>query len=204
MIIITGTGRSGTTLLAKALQHAGVEMGPMSDGYAEHLAAININRAIMKYRGIFTWGPDYPDPTAETGIREINNVALKQTDLCCTLDVWWKARQDITVIVCHRRLDAARASFVKISQPHRSDLTSSSATDFHQVSTPAWMAFAYGQLMDTLHSCQIQHVFFQFPEDLNDLDGCYTRLEPVLHPALGREKFIASMQATIDRGKIHH
>lgn len=204
MIIITGTGRSGTNLFVSALAHAGVETGPTS-GFGEHLEAIEINRIILKARGYFAW-----ERTAEMvdlighGIRKLDQGAIKQTDLCHTLDVWWKSRQDLEVIVCHRRLDSTRRSFAKQSGLVRQDLTASSwPSCTTEVSTDAWMAFCFGQLMDILLTENIPHRLFHFPEDLEDLAGSWYRLSPILHSVMSRQQFLDSMEHTINPAEVH-
>lgn len=205
MIIITGSGRSGTTMLVKALAHAGIETGPMTDGFGEHLEAIAFNRIILKTRGYFAWERlDEMANLVRSAIESIAAPVLKQTDLCHTLDVWWKIRQDIRVIVCHRRLDATRKSFVTAAEPVRQDLTASSWPPCTtEVTNEAWMPFAFGQLMDILLTNAIPHEFFRFPEDLGGPRGSYRRMAPILGDLLSEDQFVASMEATRDPSQVH-
>jgi hypothetical protein len=204
MILITGTGRSGTTVFTQALAKAGVDVGPYS-AFAEHLEAIAINRIIMSARGHLAW-----ERVGEMvqlighGIAKVPNPALKQTGLCHTLDVWWATRKDIQVIVCHRRLDNAKRSFVHQSSPMRQDLAATAWPPCtNEVATDAWMAFSFGQLMDILYTNAIPHQFFRFPEDLANPGAAWDRMAPVLKSVIGRDSFIGGMNAVVDPSLVH-
>jgi hypothetical protein len=205
MIIITGTGRSGTSLLVNTLTHAGLDTGPTTPGFGEHIEAIKINRIILEARGYTPW-----QQVGEMvqlighGIRLVQNPVIKQTDLCHTLDVWWATRQDFKVIVCHRRLDAVRQSFLKASQPFRQDLVATACPQATKdVAVEAWPAFALGQLMDIMLTNRIPHGVFYFPEEMAQAGAAWDRLSPIMGDVIGRDEFVHAMEEVADSSQVH-
>jgi len=205
MIVVTGTGRSGTTLLIKILSRCGLAVGP-AGGFGENADAIRIDGTILRARGYLVWErTDEMSELVGNAIRNMSVPAWKSTALPYTLDVWWRTRQDMYVIVCHRRLDASTRSFEK-AYPGRGQLALvplGFPVSVGEVPIPAWLPMAFGQLMDVILTNQIPHVFFHFPQDIRTPYVCWNRLSAVLEPHVERSEFVNAMLELVDESQVH-
>jgi len=205
LTIVTGTGRSGTTLFMRALEHAGVTMAPMDEGFCESHEAIAVNTTILKARGIHAWR-ETEELAREccAAIQSIAGPVIKQTEICHTLDVWRAARDDLNVIVCRRRLDDVRRSFLAAYKEFRGDLAYQVVPEVAgEVPVEAWPAFSYGQLMDILQATKISHCYFDFPRDVDTPDCAWDNVSAVLEPLVKRAAFVDALKQVSDLSKIH-
>lgn len=205
MLLVTGTGRSGTSMFIKTLAHAGITTGPMDAVFGEHNEAIRIDGMILRARGYHTWRRlDEMTELVGSAIRRIQIPALKSTVLCHTMDVWWACRQDFKVVVCHRRLDKANRSFLKAYPAGQRELRIIGyPSSIDEVPEGDWLGLAFGQLMDVILTHGIPHAFFRFPEDLAEPGASWNRMAPVLSTVIGRDRFIDAMNAVADLSQVH-
>jgi hypothetical protein len=207
MIIVTGTGRSGTSFFSNVLHRAGVDTGATLDPtFREHAEAVAIDAAIIRERGWATWVRT--EEMAERfgpRMRAISAQVIKSTASGHTLDVWWTARsEDLSVVLCHRRIDKSVSSFLKAYPNGQLALTAVGyPASVGEVDKRAWLPMVLGQLMDVLMSCYIPYRVFRFPDDLAAPELAWHRLAPVLGAVVAREAFLDAVEATADRSKIH-
>ncbi len=161
-IIITGTGRAGTTLLVELLTELGLDTGfaglARGQGYYEHC------NAGLEH--------DIESPGAP--------YIVKNPELCETLpDVL--ARGLVTIdfaVIPVRQLDSAAASRVRVGG------TGSTPGGLRGTGDPskqkAVLAENFYQLVETLTSHDIPHAFLQFPRFAHDARYAFEKLRPVL------------------------
>lgn len=205
LVLVTGTGRSGTSFLMSVLEHGGVPMPPMTAYYCESIDAMNVNAALLRERGLHVWERQY-ELAEQYGeaIRAIRGPVVKQTEICHTLDVWAAARDDLHVVVCHRRLDQVRKSFTTMYRNGRSDLAYATVPESAgQIPAEAWPAFAFGQLTDVLATIKIPHVSFEFPADLAASSLAFDRMSSILGPLITKAAFEEAVGALADQSQVH-
>jgi len=114
MLIITGTGRCGTSVLAKFCRAVGYDPGgawyePVHAGY-EHPKVVAINQAILNNLEAGTFRPDdYRKP-----IRGIEARVVKDPRFLghpSVLSTWHAHREDLSVLLLCRDADEIAASF---------------------------------------------------------------------------------------------
>lgn len=185
-VIITGTGRAGTTFLVQLLTALGLPTG---------------------YSGE-TWRRDYFAHCAaglEHRITDPNSpYIVKDPELCVTLaDVL--ERGDIVIdhaIVPIRDLAAATSSRVRIGGANGDVPGGLIGTD-----TPdrqrTILAERFHQLVHTLTRHDIPHTFLLFPRFVEDAGYAYAKLRPVLPAAVGRAEFDNAFHRVANPALIH-
>jgi hypothetical protein len=161
-VIITGTGRAGTTLLVELLTELGLDTGYTSSSrgqdYHEHCNA-GLEREIE-------------DPKAP--------YIVKNPALCETLPTLL-ANGQITIdfaLIPIRRLDQASASRVRVGGNGRVPGGLRGTNDPSKQKTV--LAENFHQLVETLTAHDIPHAFLHFPRFAQDARYTYTKLKPLL------------------------
>jgi hypothetical protein len=205
MLVITGTGRSGTSLLIRTLAHAGIKTGPMEPVFGEHVPALAIDRAVLERRGYLPWTDlDAVAESVRARVLAVEAEALKDTALCHTLDVWWRIRQDLRLIVCHRRLDKVTKSFLAAYPEGQRELVPIGyPPSIGDVPHDSWMPLAFGLLMDVVIANRIPHGYFYFPDDIADPNAAWDRLAFLLAPIIDRAAFAHALGAVADPALVH-
>jgi hypothetical protein len=161
-VIITGTGRAGTTLLVELLTELGLDTGYTPSNrrkdYHEHCNA-GLEREIE-------------DPKAP--------YIVKNPALCETLPTLL-ANGQITIdfaLIPIRQLDKAAASRVRVGGNGRVPGGLRGTSDPSKQKTV--LAENFHQLVETLTAHDIPHVFLHFPRFAQDARYTYTKLSPLL------------------------
>jgi len=132
MIIITGSGRSGTSAVARMVHEAGLSVGhdlieadeSNVEGYFEERGLVAINDAILNDVGLNEWFADAPRERiieaarargdAMRELAESATPAWKDPRLCWTLEAWMELLpKRPRVIVCLRSPSEVTASTLK-------------------------------------------------------------------------------------------
>lgn len=95
MILITGSGRSGTSAVAQLLHHAGLSVGNdliepdehNAEGYFEERALVAINDAILEVAGVGAW---FSTATREEILSAASSQLEAMQDLATTATPVWK------------------------------------------------------------------------------------------------------------------
>lgn len=183
-VIITGTGRSGTTFLVQLLTALGLDTG-YTDG---------------------NWGPDYHDH-CEAGLEwDLEDAAspyiVKNPGLCRALPAAL-ARQRIVIdcaLIPIRRLDDAALSRIRVGGEGRTPGGLAGTSDARD--QKAWLAEGFHELVETLVAHDIPHVFLHFPRFASDAHYAFEKLRPVLG-GIGEEQFTACFARVARPDLIH-
>ena len=161
-VIITGTGRAGTTLLVELLTELGLDTGYTASNrnrdYHEHCNA-GLEREIE-------------DPQAP--------YIIKNPALCETLPTLL-ANGQVTIdfaLIPIRRLDQASASRIRVGGNGRVPGGLRGTNDPSKQKTV--LAENFHQLVETLTAHDIPHAFLHFPRFAQDARYTYTKLRPLL------------------------
>ncbi len=186
-LIITGTGRTGTTFLVRLLTELGLDTG-----YSRH-----------------DWRRDYSsycDAGLENHLAdgEAAPYVVKTPDFCVTLP---RLLAEGRIAVDHavipvRDLDEATSSRLRVGGTDGSIPGGLLATD-DPARQKAVLAERFHQLIHTLTAHEIPHTFLLFPRLVVDADYTHTRLAGLL-PGVSREQFRKAFARLADPAKVHH
>lgn len=184
-LVITGTGRNGTTFLVELLTALGLPTGfdrhNWRQAYHEHCAAGLEHEAT---------DPDSP-------------YIVKNPELCVTLaDLL--ARRALVVdhaIVPVRDLESAARSRIRIGGAGEEIPGGLVGTD-DPARQRCVLAERFHHLVHTLVSHDIPHTFLQFPRFVQDSEYAFAKLKPIF-PTITRAQFEAAFRATAAPDKVH-
>ncbi len=184
-LIITGTGRTGTTFLVQLLSALGLDTGyrpgEKTPDYFAHCHAGLEQKQIEE--------PDAP-------------YVVKDPDLCDTLS-GILARGQVVIdhaIVPIRNLQAAARSRERVGGAGEipGGLLGTPDPDRQ----PAVLAERFHRLMETLVAYDIPHTLLLFPRFVCDVEYAYAKLGGLL-PGVSREQFVRAFRATVRPELIH-
>lgn len=155
-IIITGTGRAGTTFLVRLLTELGLDTGFTRENWQQHVhahSAAGMEKDLL--------APDAPR-------------IVKDPDLCERLPAILAEGRVVVehALVPVRALEAAAASRVRIGANSPGGLI---GTD-NAARQSAVLAERFHHLVETLVQYEIPHTFLAFPRFATDATYCYERL----------------------------
>lgn len=181
-IIITGTGRAGTTFLVRLLTELGLDTGFTRENWREHVhahCAAGLEKDLA--------APDAPR-------------IVKDPDLCERLPAILAAGRIVVehALVPVRELEAAAASRVRIGANAPGGLVGTADADHQR----AVLAERFHHLVETLVQHDIPHTFLAFPRFACDAAYCYERLHFLLDGVTFRE-FEAAFARVADPKLIH-
>ena len=183
-IIITGTGRAGTTFLVRLLTELGLDTG--------YTAA--------------SWQRDYfahcaagleQDPSSPAAPR-----IVKSPELCDTLPDLL-ARHKIAVehaIIPIRGLDEAARSRARVGGDGQTPGGLVGTADPQK--QPAVLAERFHRLVHTLVAHEIPHTFLEFPTFARDAEYAWRKLSPIF-PAITYDEFAAAFARSVQPELIH-
>lgn len=184
-IIITGTGRAGTTFLVRLLTELGLDTGYTSsswrgDFHTHCMAGLEHN--------IF-------DPEAP--------YVVKNPALCTELEAVLSSGEIVVdyALIPIRELSAAARSRIRVGGANGSvpgGLWMTDKPDDQQ----AALAAAFHQLVHTLTAYEVPHAFLDFPRFVQDSDYAFAKLKPVLGE-IGRERFGEVFARIADPSLVH-
>ncbi|MBI2512841.1 MAG: hypothetical protein HYV96_12755 [Opitutae bacterium] len=181
-IIITGTGRAGTTFLVRLLTELGLDTGFTRENWREHFhahcaAGLEIDLA----------APDTPR-------------IVKDPELCERLPAILAAGRIVVehALVPVRELEAAAASRVRVGANVPGGLVGTQDATRQR----AVLAERFHHLVETLVRHDIPHTFLAFPRFACDAAYCYERLQVVLGGVTFAE-FEAAFKRVADPALIH-
>ncbi|MBX3735732.1 MAG: EF-hand domain-containing protein [Candidatus Didemnitutus sp.] len=181
-IIITGTGRAGTTFLVRLLTELGLDTGFTRENWREHVHA-HCSAGMEK------------DLTAPDAPR-----VVKDPDLCERLPAILAEGRIVVehALVPVRDLASASASRVRIGADAPGGIVGTG--DARQ--QPAVLAERFHHLVETLVLHDIPHTFLAFPRFACDAGYCYERLRFLL-PGVSAEEFAVVFARVSDPKLIH-
>lgn len=181
-IIITGTGRAGTTFLVRLLTELGLDTGFSRDSWQRHVHA--------HCSAGMEW--DLADPAAPR--------VVKNPDLCERLGPLIASGRVAVerALVPVRDLDSASASRVRVGVGVPGGVV---GTD-DPAQQRAVLAGRFHQLVETLAAHGIPVTFLHFPRFAVDAEYCYTQLESVLG-GIGWVEFEAAFARVSNPELIH-
>lgn len=181
-IIITGTGRAGTTFLVRLLTELGLDTGFSRDNWQRHVHA--------HCSAGMEW--DLADPAAPR--------VVKNPDLCERLGPLIASGRVAVerALVPVRDLDSASASRVRVGVGVPGGVV---GTD-DPAQQRAVLAGRFHQLVETLAAHGIPVTFLHFPRFAVDAEYCYTQLESVLG-GIGWVEFEAAFARVSNPELIH-
>ena len=183
-VIVTGTGRAGTTLLMQILTDLGLDTGFTSSTPIDQHASAGLERSILsdcKPRIV-------KDPTLSANLRSLlitQQVVIEH------------------VIVPIRDLEVAAASRVRVTgygkDPFRAGGLFGTRSGTQQTQA---LANLFYTLFDTISEHDLPHTLLRFPRFANDADYTYEKLS-FLDPSIPRERWHEVIQARTDLRLIH-
>ncbi|HVU33022.1 MAG TPA: hypothetical protein VHE61_06285 [Opitutaceae bacterium] len=184
-IIISGTGRAGTTFLVRLLTAL-----DLPTGYNQR-----------------SWKDDY-FPHCSAGLeRKITDASspyiVKDPELCVTLG---DVLRDHDLVIDHaiipiRDLESATLSRARIGGAHGEIPGGLVGTDTAAAQKTV-LATRFHQIVHTLVSHDIPHTFLLFPRFVRDADYAFARLHPIF-PQIDRTRFLAAFREIADPSLVH-
>ena len=163
MLVITGTGRSGTSAIAKWLDECGVlpyesEWIPQFNSGYEPKDVSRLNSAIWL-------GNDAPLqhlPTQEKMIREFDYSVIKDPMFFYgnVLDTWLSVRKDLTFLICLR-------DFAQVERSRRR------ANQLNQIKTPEELKACFGSFLSMLIFKGINYEIVCYPNFIGEHKKVY-------------------------------
>ncbi len=183
-VIITGTGRAGTTFLVQLFTALGLDTGYTADNWREDY--------LDHCEAGLEW--DLEDPASP--------YIVKNPGLCQTLPAAL-ARERIIIdcaFIPVRRLEDAALSRIRVGGQGRTPGGLAGTSDPRE--QKARLAEGFHQLVETLVAHDIPHVFLHFPRFASDARYAFAKLRPVLG-AIGEEEFTACFARVARPDLIH-
>lgn len=199
MIVISGTGRSGTSFTARLLSFLGHSLGrgprighrKAGRGLAggEDAQIAGINKALVNSLPV--------DPSLLRGVASCKD-AVKDPYFCYTLNCWAEAGAKIDlVVVCWRDFTEAAASAVKtglalvgpgVGRRAAAELSLAQATELFEE--------RYAQLMRAIETHDLPYTKIEFPRSVQDQDYAYEAVGKSL--GASPEQFAKAWGSAID------
>jgi hypothetical protein len=194
MLIITGTGRSGTTAIAQWLDELGLlpnkgEYIPQHFSGLEPADVSRVNAAIWL-------GNDAPMqslPAQEHAIRAFEYTVLKDDKFFYgnVLDTWLSVRKDIKFLISIR-------NFHKVEKSRRA------AGQLNKIRTPEQLNSDFGKFLSRVILNKLPYEIICFPDFLDTYEEVYDKvmaLSPELN--IDKEEGRKAWNKVIDKTKVH-
>lgn len=189
MLIITGPGRSGTSLLAQFCKELGFDPGgEWHDGVnagMEFPVVVRINDAILKEAARTGKSVETLKQYAET-MRSLPNQVIKDPRFSyhpAVIEAWYSVRQDLSVLLTYRKPEHSIAS--------RKRLARALFVGFNKRS-PDKVRIEFANTIETLLQLNIPFKCILFPHFLKNYDevaSTFSYLGLEIDPSTGRSKW---------------
>ena len=173
MLIITGTGRSGTSLIAKWLKECNAL--PYEGEWVEQFYAGYEPPDVSRINSAIWIGNDAPMQTVsaqESAIKGIKHDIVKDPKFFYgnVLTTWLSVRKDLKFFVCIRNFHNVERSRKAVNQ-------------ITQLRNPEQLRSDFGSFLSTVIINQLPYEIVCFPEFLDEYDMVYRKIT-TLHPEL--------------------
>jgi len=203
MIIITGLGRCGTSVLAQFVSRMGVQLGDThwdSDINAgmEDSSIVNINRTIYYQWQLKNSINDLIiDERLKKRISDIKLQCMKDPRFTWpgVLQVWWRVRQDLKFIVLERNLEdivASRKFMHESTKKLSTDCTDTRGYSINRLEDDKTIFDSSILLYD------VPCTKLKFPDFLDDIDDVLKKFRE-LGLELNREKSLITWENLVDK-----
>ena len=166
MLIITGTGRSGTTALAQWIQELGLL--PYEGEYIkQHYSGLEPSD-VSRVNSAIWLGNDAPMqsiPAQEAAIKEVNHTIMKDDKFFYgnVLDTWLSVRKDFKFLITIR-------NFHKVEKSRRS------VGQLNKIRTPEQLNSDFGKFLSRVILNDIKYEIIRFPDFLDSYEEVYSKL----------------------------
>ena len=194
MLIITGTGRSGTTAIAQWLDEMGLlpnkgEYVPQHFSGLEPADVSRVNSAIW----LGNDAPMQSIPAQEHAIRAFEYTVFKDDKFFYgnVLDTWLSVRKDMKFLITIR-------NFHKVEKSRRA------AGQLNKIRTPEQLNLDFGKFLSRVILSKLPYEIVSFPNFLDEYEDVYDKVT-ALSPELNIDKEIGreAWNKVIDKTKIH-
>ena len=195
MVIITGTGRSGTTVLAKWLKELDLlpyegEYVPQHYSGLEPIDVSRVNSAIW----IGNDAPMQSIPAQESAIRQIDYSIVKDDKFFYgnVLDTWLSVRKDIKFLITIR-------NFHKVEKSRRA------VGQLNKIRTPEQLNYDFGKFLSRVILNKIPYEIICFPDFLDTYEEVHEKFK-LLSPKIEIDFEIgkAAWEKVIDKNLVHY
>jgi len=196
MLVITGTGRSGTSAITKWLNELGL-IEYQSNWINKFNAGLEPSD-VSKVNGSIWIGND-PDFNSikeqKKAIKKINYPVIKDPKFFYgeVLSTWLEVRDDLQFLVCIRNFSSVYKSRQRVSQ-------------LAQAKNPTELRQAYGNFMYNMNMNHTPNETIVFPDFLNSFDevwGKINRLSPELLKGINEEYARSVWDGIMDKSQVN-
>jgi len=194
MLIITGTGRSGTSLIALWLKECGLlnydsEWVDQFDAGLDNPESSRINKAIWQGSD-----PYYYSAEAKTkGISLIDYPIIKDTNFFSkhVLQTWLPVRKDMKFLICLRKFGSVNKSWSRTKQLIR-------------LRTPEQHESDFGKFISTCIFNNVEFEIICFPELIDNYKNVYTAVKNLVPDLeLDFEQAKIAWEKVCEKNKVH-
>ena len=194
MLVITGTGRSGTTALALWLKE--LDLLPYEGEYIEQFHSGLEPRDVRRVNSAIWLGNDAPMqslPAQEFAIREFEYPIVKDPMFFYgnVLDTWLSVRRDMKFLISIRKFSNVEKSRINVKQ-------------MNQVRSPKQLEADFGRFLSLIVFNKLPYEIICFPDFLDSYEEVHqkiTALDPTLK--IDFKKGEAAWKKVIKKSKVH-
>ena len=196
MIIITGTGRSGTTALAQWLDE--LELLPYKGEYIpQHFSGLE-PADVSRVNSAIWLGNDAPMqsiPAQEAAIKSFEYDIIKDDSFFYgnVLDTWLSVRKDMKFLITIR-------NFHKVEKSRRA------AGQLNKIRTPEQLNSDFGKFLSRIILNDLPYEIISFPNFLDEYEQVYQvfrKIAPEIIKETDFEKGREAWNKVIDKSKVH-
>ena len=201
-IIITGTGRTGTSALVELFTALNFNTGFYFDENGQMKPEDRFrDHTLYNSRARAGWELLFPPSSSKEQISSLPKV-LKSPFACYELDeLIMKDKIDIEyLIVPVRDLKKAAQSRTQVGKDHGGQWLYEGELDLNKQYFA--LCYALATLQCTIVKHSLPTIWLWFPKFIEDASYCFKELQPILNNDLGEEKFVKVHSTIFDPNKI--
>lgn len=199
MLVITGTGRSGTSVIAKWLDECGLL--PYESEWIPQFNSGYYPKDVRRLNSAIWIGNDAPLqslPLQEEMIKGFDYNVVKDPMFFYgnVLDTWLSVRTDLTFLICIRNFHHVEKSRRKVNQ-------------LNQLKNPEELRLCFGTFLSTLIFKGIKYKIVNYPNFLDEHDAIYSHIESLDESVLelngkkiSRKKSLKVWESVVDKSLI--